>query len=110
MTEKTFFWMPALILLISAASVKAQVRIGGDADPNESAVLDLNATNAANNSKLGLALPRVALISTASFAPLQAHVAGMMVYNTGTIGDITPGTYYNDGSKWIRGRKRGIDR
>jgi uncharacterized protein (TIGR02145 family) len=51
---------------------------------------------------LGLALPRVALTSTNSYSPLKEHVKGMIVYNTATVGDITPGTYYNDGSKWIR--------
>jgi hypothetical protein len=64
--------------------------------------LDLNATNEANNGNLGLALPRVELTSTTGFAPLQAHVAGMMVYNTKTTGDVTPGTYYNTGSEWVR--------
>jgi hypothetical protein len=99
--RNVIFLMLTLIMM-SAASVKAQVRIGGLDDPNPSAVLDLNATNAVNNGKLGLALPRVELTSTASFAPLQAHVAGMTVYNTKSTGDVTPGTYYNDGSKWVR--------
>jgi hypothetical protein len=64
--------------------------------------LDLNATNEANNGNLGLALPRVELTSTTGFAPLKAHVAGMMVYNTTTNGEVTPGTYYNTGSGWVR--------
>jgi hypothetical protein len=102
MRKKVILWMPALILLMSTASVKAQVRIGGLEDPNESAVLDLNATNTTNNGTLGLALPRVALTSTGNYAPLKTHVAGMTVYNTVTTDDVTPGTYYNDGSKWIR--------
>jgi hypothetical protein len=101
MRKKTFFWM-LMLLVLSAASVNAQVRIGGLDDPNESAVLDLNATNAANDGKLGLALPRVELTSTTDFAPLKAHIVGMTVYNTKTVSDVTPGTYYNDGDKWVR--------
>jgi uncharacterized protein (TIGR02145 family) len=101
MTKKTILLALALIMM-GAASVNAQVRIGGDANPNESAVLDLNATDATNDGELGLALPRVKLTSTASFYPLKAHVAGMTVYNTETVGDVTPGTYYNDGLRWVR--------
>jgi hypothetical protein len=99
--KKIFFLMLAF-LIWSAASVNAQVRIGGIDDPNPSAVLDLNATDATEDGTLGLALPRVELTSTISYEPLRNHVAGMIVYNTKTIGDVTPGTYYNDGEKWIR--------
>jgi uncharacterized protein (TIGR02145 family) len=101
MTKTTVLLVLAFIMM-SAASVNAQVRIGGLDNPNPSAVLDLNATDATNDGKLGLALPRVELTSTNSYYPLQAHVKGMIVYNTATAGDITPGTYYNDGSQWIR--------
>jgi hypothetical protein len=101
--KKVLFLMFMLFLIVSGtANLKAQVRIGGSADPNPSAVLDLNATNTANNGNLGLALPRVELTSTTGFAPLKAHVAGMMVYNTTTNGEVTPGTYYNTGSEWVR--------
>jgi hypothetical protein len=101
MKRKTMFCMLSLCLL-SVASVNAQVRIGGAVDPNPSAVLDLNANDVKNDGVLGLALPRVVLTSTANYAPLKTHVAGMLVYNTGTGNGVTPGTYYNDGSKWIR--------
>jgi hypothetical protein len=47
-------------------------------------------------------LPRMALSATNSFAPMTAHVAGMTVYNTATVSDVTPGFYFNDGSQWIR--------
>jgi hypothetical protein len=99
--KRVFFLMLTLIVL-SAASMNAQVRIGGTADPNTSAMLDLNATDGTNNGTLGLSLPRVTLSSTTNYAPLKAHVAGMLVYNTATAGDVTPGTYYNDGYKWLR--------
>jgi hypothetical protein len=52
-------------------------------------------------------LPRVALTSTSSFAPLTAHVQGMTIFNTATAGDVTPGYYFNDGTKWRRLLARG---
>jgi len=63
--------------------------------PNASAGLDVNFTNK------GLLIPRVILTSTTVAAPLAAHVAGMIVYNTVTAGDVKPGPYYNNGTKWI---------
>jgi hypothetical protein len=62
---------------------------------NPSAGLDVDFTNK------GLLLTRVALLSTTSPSPLSAHVAGMMVYNTATTGDVVPGLYLNNGSKWL---------
>ncbi len=66
------------------------------APPNPSAGLDVNFTNK------GFLIPRVSLTSTASSAPLAAHVAGMFVYNLATVGDVTPGFYYDNGTRWIR--------
>jgi len=84
-----------LFILGFSLTVKAQVGFGTN-NPNKSAVVDLTATNK------GFLLPRIALTSTAAAAPLLAHVAGMQVYNTATAGDVTPGYYNNDGTKWIR--------
>lgn len=39
---------------------------------------------------------------TTSPAPLSADVAGMIVYNTANINDVTAGFYYNDGAIWVR--------
>lgn len=74
----------------------AQVGIG-TTSPNPDALLDVDATL----SNGGILLPRLTLTSTASFAPLSAHVAGMLVHNTATINDVTPGFYYNDGVNWV---------
>lgn len=68
--------------------------------PNANADLELGSTNK------GLLVNRVALTDVTAVAPLTAHVAGMMVYNTATAGtapnNVTPGYYYNDGTKWIK--------
>jgi hypothetical protein len=50
----------------------------------------------------GLLIPRVTLTGLNSVTPLSAHVAGMMLYNTATTGDVTPGLYANDGVQWAQ--------
>ena len=89
-----------LLMGLGAASVKAQVRIGGNGAPNAAAVLDLNTTDATNNGTKGLALPRVSLTSnTMQLTSGVANLTGMLVYNTtATLGQI--GIYYWDGSRW----------
>lgn len=64
---------------------------------NSSAMLDITSTTQ------GLLIPRVALSSTTVAAPVTSPAASLMVYNTATAGDVTPGFYYWDGtSKWVR--------
>ena len=86
-----------ILLILFSKNSFSQVGIG-TITPDSDALLELDATT----SNGGLLLPRVLLTSTSSFAPLSAHVEGMSVYNTNTAGDVRPGQYYNDGSKWIR--------
>lgn len=85
-----------LFFLISTISY-SQVGIG-TTNPNSNALLDVDSSIYTG----GILLPRLGLSSTASFAPLSAHVAGMIVYNTATAGDVTPGFYYNNGTLWVR--------
>ncbi|RKT02137.1 hypothetical protein [Chryseobacterium defluvii] len=87
----------AIILgaMLTSAFSFAQVGIN-TTTPNRDAALDVVSTNK------GILNTRIALTSTASPSPLSAHVAGMMVYNTATVSDVTPGLYYNDGSKWVK--------
>jgi len=85
-------------LFISLSLFSQNVSISDkDTLPNAAAGLDVYFSNK------GLLIPRVALTGTANFAPLSAHVAGMIVYNTATVLDVKPGFYYDDGSKWITG-------
>ena len=94
-----------LFLGLGAASVKAQVRIGGNAAPNASAVLDLNA-NDTNNGTKGLALPRVGLTSSTMLLPgVTSNLTGMLVYNTITTGGAgvnTIGIYFWNGATWVK--------
>ena len=90
-----------LLMGLGAASVKAQVRIGGNTPPNPAAALDLNADDTNSGTK-GLALPRVSLSNIS--APLAGTpvVNGMMIYNNNptTTGGNGIGIYYWDGNSW----------
>lgn len=91
----------SVFLCAGIISLRAQVKFGNNPGTiNANSVLELEATNK------GLLLPRVALTSLTAAAPLSAHVAGMVVYNTATAGtapnNVIPGYYYNNGSNWLR--------
>ena len=92
--------LDVLVLLfmffISTNSFAQGVAINTTLAPaNASAGLDVDFSNK------GLLLPRIALTGTNSALPLSAHVAGMIVYNTATVSDVSPGIYYNNGTKWV---------
>jgi uncharacterized protein (TIGR02145 family) len=101
---KKIFFLMLTLLMLSTASMNAQVRIGGTTDPHSSAVLDLNATDIANSGTLGLALPRVALQSTEDKSTIANPVAGLAVYNTAKAGTgataVVPGIYVFTGTAW----------
>jgi len=93
----SFFYL--LFIAFISTSVSAQIvqKYGDNINSiNSNSVLELESSNK------GLLLPRMALTSTTAFAPLSAHVAGMTVYNTVKIGDVTPGIYTNNGTIWVR--------
>ncbi|MCL2413631.1 MAG: hypothetical protein FWC94_00035 [Bacteroidales bacterium] len=105
-TNKLVQLILLLLMIQSTANLQAQLRVGGNVAPNPSAVLDLNANDTVIGSR-GLLLPRVTLISTTNTAPLMEHIAGMLVFNTATSNDVSPGVYVNDGTRWIRGLEEG---
>ena len=100
LNNRFYYLLISLLLTFSGYSQNVGINATG-AQPNASAGLDIDFPNK------GLLIPRVALTSTTSFAPLAAHVAGMVVYNTATAGDVTPGFYYDNGLKWIPGFLKG---
>jgi uncharacterized protein (TIGR02145 family) len=106
MRKKVILWMPTLILLISAASVNAQVIIGGNgtAEPHAGAGLDLSPLG---TDKLGLLLPGVKLTNDAAEFALvtgatdtqKEDATGMLVYNIANV--LTgKGLYVWNGTKW----------
>jgi hypothetical protein len=93
---KKIFLTMALALGLMAT---AQVKIGTDVDNiNPASLLELE------SSTQGVNFPKLALTSTIVAAPLAGgvHVAGMTVYNSNTIGDVTPGLYTNNGAAWVK--------
>lgn len=79
----------------------AQVKIG--ANPTSINAASLLELENSSGTKQGFLLPRVALSSTTTpTLDGGTNVEGMTVYNTATTGDVTPGLYTNDGSKWIK--------
>jgi hypothetical protein len=88
-----------LVVFLTMVNVIVFAQVKVSATPsvaNPDAILEIESTNK------GLLLPRLALVSTTSAAPLNNFVKGMVVYDTATINDITPGMYYSDGVKWIK--------
>jgi len=82
-----------ITLLVFTKITMGQIGIG-TTNPNANAILEIASSNK------GLLIPRVALTGTVNSAPLAAHVDGMLVYNTATTGDVTPGFYFNSGGVW----------
>lgn len=74
----------------------AQVGIGTE-DPNLSAQLEVSSTHS------GILIPRVALESTTDRTTIRyGNVNSLMVFNTQTINDVTPGYYYWYTERWYR--------
>jgi len=70
----------------------------GTSTPSSSAKLEITSTNS------GLLIPRIALTSTSSSSPITAPSNSLLVYNTATIADVTPGYYHwsTFSNAWIR--------
>lgn len=88
-----------LSVILFSAAVSAQVKIGGtDGTPDANAMLEVEAADK------GILFPRVELQALADEAPLNAHVQGMIIYNTTVDAseNLTLGLYQNDGTQWRR--------
>jgi hypothetical protein len=98
--EKTIHMTRKFIaVLLFALSVAAQAQVGINttgSDPAGSAMLDVSAANK------GLLIPRIALTGTTDVTTIVSPAASLLVYNTATAGDVTPGFYYYDGAAWKR--------
>ncbi|MBU0765372.1 MAG: hypothetical protein KJ607_11115 [Bacteroidetes bacterium] len=93
-----FIVMMGILILSRVITTKAQgfaINSDGSA-PDASAMLDVVSTNK------GVLLPRVTLTGTGSASPLTSPATSLMVYNTATTGDVTPGYYWWDGIQWVR--------
>ncbi len=86
-----------LLILITGNTLSAQVGIGITV-PHESAALDIRFPDK------GVLLARVSLTGTTDITTIVGAANSLMVYNTATISDVTPGYYYwsHSNTKWIR--------
>jgi hypothetical protein len=106
--NKSFFIALAALLLGGVGGVQAQQskqKIGN----NPYKINHPDAVLEVESATKGVLLPRVPLTNTTSAAPLSAHVAGMMVYNTATAGDVTPGVYTNNGTVWVKNEPSAVE-
>jgi hypothetical protein len=63
---------------------------------NPSAILDIASANK------GVLIPRIALTGSADNTTIAGAATSLLVYNTNSISDVTPGYYYWIGSAWLR--------
>jgi len=66
------------------------------APANASAILDVSSSNK------GILVPRVALTGTGDVATIPGAATSLLIYNTATVSNVTPGYYYWNGSAWTR--------
>lgn len=86
-----------LLSALSQISFSQSVGIGTTAfTPAASCMLEIQSTTK------GLLIPRVALSQTTVAAPVTAPATSLIVFNTSTINDVTPGYYYWTGVYWAR--------
>lgn len=96
-----------LFVVLATFSARSQVGIGTKT-PNSSAQLeittvDLPEADRYGKSTKGILIPRVSLTSTLIYAPIVGDKAeSLLVFNTKTAGDVTPGYYFWLNNKWNR--------
>lgn len=84
------------VLFLVSFGANAQVGIGTPT-PNPSSQLEVVADNR------GVLFPKVPLTDSVDNQTIaNGNIEGLMVFNTTTNTDITPGYYYWDGDKWVR--------
>jgi len=94
-TTRLAFALTLFLMASSGFSQTTGVSINPTGDnPDPSAILDVNADTK------GLLIPRVALTSTASASPVSSPQTSLLVYNTATANDVTPGFYFWNGAAW----------
>ncbi|MGS4344882.1 beta strand repeat-containing protein [Myroides odoratus] len=85
-----------IALVMGAISANAQVGIGTPT-PNKSAELTIQA------DRRGLLIPNVSLLDTKDSKTIEfGNVNSLLVWNTATVKDVTPGYYYWFVDKWER--------
>jgi hypothetical protein len=87
-----------LLFLLCSSSLLAQVGLN-TATPNESSSLDVV------SGDTGILIPRLTLTGTDDAATItNGNIESLLVYNTATVSDVTPGFYYWNATatQWVR--------
>ncbi len=89
--------LTSITLLALSMTAWGQIKVGDNpTNVNSDAVLEVESANQ------GVLFPRVALLNINSSSPLTNHTEGMVVYNTTSNSELSPGFYFNNGSYWER--------
>lgn len=92
-----FFFALSILLLNNQISFNQSVGINLDGSPPDaSAMLDVMSGNK------GVLIPNVALNGTTDVTTIPLPAMSLLVYNTATASDVTPGYYFWSGSAWTR--------
>ncbi|AUC79327.1 hypothetical protein CW736_08000 [Nonlabens sp. MB-3u-79] len=89
-----------LLFLLCSSSLIAQVGLN-TATPDESSSLDVV------SSDTGILIPRLTLTGTGDMSTItNGNIESLLVYNTATVSDVTPGFYYWNAAatdpRWVR--------
>jgi len=91
------FLLSLFIVAMIPKVINAQIAINTSGNnPHSSAAFDIDFIDK------GLLIPRVALTQTTSSSPITSPATSLLVYNTATVNDVTPGYYYWNGSQWVK--------
>lgn len=83
----------ACFLLLISMPATAQIGINTN-PPHESAILDMS------NTKKGLLAPRINLTGSNDITSIDSPKQGLLIYNTATNTDVTPGYYFWSLNRW----------
>jgi len=87
----------AFIIMLQSQLLAQSVGINNNgSSPDNSAMLDVSAANK------GLLIPRIELTGTTDVLTVVSPATSLLVYNTATVNDVTPGFYYYNGAAWTR--------
>ncbi len=87
----------ALLSLVGVSAYSQNIGINSTgAAADASAALDVSTSNK------GVLLPRVALTGTNDVTTVSSPATSLLVYNTASVSDVTPGYYYYNGTVWVK--------
>ncbi len=90
-------WIILFLLLTALHGLHGQVSVSAEGSaPDSSSMLDVK------SASKGILIPRVSLTGTGDTNTVPSPATSLMIYNTATTGDVTPGFYYWEGGQWHR--------